>query len=127
MTSPPHITETRVVPPQGRYQAASRDLGLSQPPQDVNQLTHPLDTAGGAVSGDPGLRRAQTRQSALNFVVCAVLFRLFGTVGLFNKLQTQKKKQTRWRRLGNSAIGGSCMHTAAGTVRLGWQRERDLT
>ena len=41
------------------------------------------------MSGDPGLRRAQTRQSALNFVVCAVLFRLFGTVGLFNKLQTQ--------------------------------------
>ena len=56
-----------MVPPQGRYQVASRDLGLSQPPQDVDQLTHPLDTAGEAVSGDPALRRAQTRQIALNF------------------------------------------------------------
>eukprot|EP00964_Phaeocystis_antarctica_P125570 scaffold89225_cov69-Phaeocystis_antarctica.AAC.2 len=27
-------------------------------------------------------------------VVCAVLFRLFGTVGLFNKLQTQNKKNS---------------------------------
>jgi len=63
---PPHITETPVRHPQGRYQASSRDLGVSQPPQGVDQLTHPLDTAGEAVSGDPALRRAQTRQSALN-------------------------------------------------------------
>ena len=62
---PPHITETPVRHPQGRYQASSRDLGVSQPPQGVDQLTHPLDTAGEAVSGDPALRRAQTRQSAL--------------------------------------------------------------
>jgi len=64
---PPHITETPVRHPQGRYQASSRDLGVSQPPQGVDQLTHPLDTAGEAVSGDPALRRAQTRQIALNF------------------------------------------------------------
>ena len=64
---PPHITESTVEHLQGRHQAFSRDLGLSQPPQGVDQLTHPLDTAGEAVSGDPALRRAQTRQIALNF------------------------------------------------------------
>ena len=63
---PPHITESTVEHLQGRHQAFSRDLGVSQPPQGVDQLTHPLDTAGEAVSGDPALRRAQTRQSALN-------------------------------------------------------------
>ena len=59
---PPHITESTVEHLQGRHQAFSRDLGVSQPPQGVDQLTHPLDTAGEAVSGDPALRRAQTRQ-----------------------------------------------------------------
>ena len=61
------LENTPVRHPQGRYQASSRDLGVSQPPQGVDQLTHPLDTAGEAVSGDPALRRAQTRQIALNF------------------------------------------------------------
>ena len=28
-------------------------------------------------------------------MVCAVLFRLFGTVGLFNKLQTQNEKKKK--------------------------------
>ena len=64
---PPHITGTPVVPPQGRYQAASRDLGLSQPPQDVDQLTHPLDTAGGAVSGNPGSPSRSNAKSAQNW------------------------------------------------------------
>ena len=38
---PPHIYETPVRHPQGRYQAASRDLGLCcpSPPQGVDQLT----------------------------------------------------------------------------------------
>lgn len=62
----PSVTESTVEHLQGRHQAFSRDLGVSQPPQGVDQLTHPLDTAGEAVSGDPALRRAQTRQSALN-------------------------------------------------------------
>ena len=35
---PPHTYETPVRHPRGRYQAASRDLGLSQPPQGVDQL-----------------------------------------------------------------------------------------
>ena len=42
-------------------------LGLSQPPQDVDQLTHPLDTAGGAVSGNPGSPSRSNAKSAQNW------------------------------------------------------------
>eukprot|EP00964_Phaeocystis_antarctica_P044367 scaffold25505_cov71-Phaeocystis_antarctica.AAC.2 len=34
-------------------------------------------------------------ESSRHSTVCAVLFRLFGTVGLFNKLQTQKHDPRR--------------------------------
>ena len=70
LNPPPHITENLIQRSQAQHQAISGDLlGCSSPSRVWTNSHTPSDTAGGAVRGDPGLRRAETRRTGRNLEV----------------------------------------------------------